>query len=50
MKLPGASGTRTNEAQPLLSRTKTSLSGGPLLRSSETRTQWESPEGPVRLE
>lgn len=50
VKLPGALGTRMNEAQPLPSRTKTSLSGRPLLRASESRTQWESPEGPLRLE
>ena len=50
MKLPGASGTRMTEAQSLPSRTKTTLSGGHWLRASETRTQWENPEGPVKLE
>lgn len=48
--MPGASGTKMTEAQSLPSRTKTSLNGGPQLRASETRTQWENPEGPVKLE
>ena len=40
----------TLRTKSLHSRTSTSLNGGPWLRKTEARDQWEGPEGPERLQ